>query len=96
VFPSIASWQTPDSKSDWHLELTKFVIAQIFDFFIESFGTVMNRICAGNRLVVHAIFQRAVKDQCQKNQLASARQGRKEKQDAGIRLMEERACRLEK
>jgi hypothetical protein len=76
--------------------LTKFIIAQIFNFFIESFGTVMNRICTDNRLAVHAIFQRAVKDQCQKDQLASARQARKEKQDAIIRLMEECACRLEK
>jgi hypothetical protein len=93
---SIVWWKIPDSKSDWHRVLTKFVITQIFDILIESFGTVMNRICTDNRLTVHAIFQRAIKELRQKDQYSLARQARKEKQDAKIPLMEKRGCGLEK
>jgi hypothetical protein len=50
------------------------VITQIFYFFIESFGTVMNRICADNKLTIHVIFHRAVKERYQMDQLALARQ----------------------
>jgi hypothetical protein len=78
------------------VELTKSVIAQIFDLFIESFGTVINRIFPDNKLTVHAIFQWAVKKQHQSDQLALARQGRKDKSDPRIQLSEERRCRLEK
>jgi hypothetical protein len=56
----------------------------------------MNRISIDNGLTIHAMFQRAVKKRRQKDQLALARQARKEKQDARIWLMEERGCRLEK
>jgi Arc/MetJ family transcription regulator len=42
----------------------------------------MNRICTDNSLTVHAIFQRAVKERLQKDQLALARQAWKEKHDA--------------
>jgi hypothetical protein len=83
MLPSINSFVAiPDNKSDRHPELTKVIIAQIFDFFIESFGTVMNRICTDNRLAVHAIFQPAVKERLQKDQLALARQAWKEKHEA--------------
>jgi hypothetical protein len=40
-YQSIVSWQILDSKSDLHPEMTKFGIAHIFDFFVESFGTVI-------------------------------------------------------
>jgi hypothetical protein len=92
---SIVLWQIPDSKSDRHPELTKLVICQISDFFIESFGIMIKRICKENKLRIHAIFQRAVKERRQNGQLASARRARKEKQDTRVRLMEG-GCRLEK
>jgi hypothetical protein len=61
---SIVSLQISDIKSDWDPGLTQFVVTQIFNCFIESFGTLMNWICTDNKLTVHAIFQRAVKEQC--------------------------------
>jgi hypothetical protein len=46
--------------------------------------------------MIHAILQRAAKKRCQKDQFGLDCQARKGKQDARIRLIEERGCRLEK